>query len=307
MQPGIFPEPGAHALFLVFRASAPSAKSAREIARVLAKIPSTVIALGKEAPKAKVTATVSVGSSFWDLLSPGKRPVQLHPFRAMAMDDRSAPATHGDVFVHIISQQKDIAFELAQRVRSSLGSLVTLQEEVSGFRYKDKRDLTGFIDGSENPKGKARVPAAFIGDEDPDFRGGSYVFVQRYVHDLVKWGAVAQAEQEAIVGRTKKSSIELTGKKKLPSSHVERTVIEENGEELKVVRHSFPYGNTTEAGLFFVAYARRLDVVETMLRRMIGTTDDGEHDRLLEFSRAVTGATFFAPSATLLSTWGAER
>lgn len=301
-QAGIIPEPGGHGFFVVL-AQRPGAR-AREIARVVASVPARAAALARAEPRAKLAATVSFGSTFWDELSPEKRPAQLHPFRAMTMDSRSAVATGGDVFLHVVSHRKDLAWELASRVVDELRALTTTVEEVTGFRYRDMRDLSGFIDGTENPKGAARAKAALIAEEDPEFAGGSYVFVQRYVHDLPGWTALSTAEQEGIVGRTKKNSTELTGKKMLPSSHVARTVVEENGEELKIVRHSFPYGNTTEAGLYFVAYMRRLDIVETMLRRMIGATDDGHHDRLLEFTRAVSGATFFAPSLPLLTSLG---
>jgi putative iron-dependent peroxidase len=310
-QSGIIPEPGAHASFLVLRA-APAASpaqtqaQAREIARIIAGAPRRTAALSKEEPRAKLLTTASFGSSFWDLISPARRPAQLHPFRAMAMDARSAVSTGGDVFVHVVSHRQDIAFELARRLRDDLDGLTTMVEEVSGFRYRDSRDLTGFIDGSENPKGKARAKAALIGDEDPDFRGGSYVFVQRYIHDLKRWSALSTHEQEGVIGRTKKDSTELPDKKKPPSAHIARVVTEENGEELQIVRHSFPYGNTTEAGLYFVAYMRELRIAEKMLRRMIGATEDGQHDRLLEFTRAVSGATFFAPSARVLSSFASR-
>jgi putative iron-dependent peroxidase len=302
-QTGILPEPGAHALFLILDAETGHAAQAREIARVVAGVPRKAAAMTKADPRKKVACTVSFGSSFWDLISPEKRPLELHPFRAMTMDDRSAPSTGGDVFIHLVSQAKDLLFELAHALRAELGALVSVKEEISGFRYKDSRDLTGFIDGSENPKGKARAPAALIGDEEPAFSGGSYVFVQRYVHDLARWALLPVSEQEGIVGRTKKDSIELSDKKKPASSHVARTVVQENGQELKIVRHSFPYGDTSTAGLFFVAYARRLGIVETMLARMVGASGDNQHDRLLGFSRAVTGATFFAPSAPMLASF----
>ncbi len=190
------------------------------------------------------------------------------------------------------------------RITNQLGGSVTVMEEVHGFRYLDSRDLTGFIDGTENPKGAERAEVALIGDEDPDFAGGSYAFTQRYVHDLKRWAAVPQAEQEATIGRRKTDSEELETKP--PTAHISRVVIEEDGRELEIVRHSFPYGTVSESGLFFIAYSRTLDTTEKMLSRMMGTAGDGLHDHLMDYTRAVSGATFFAPSLPMLRALGSR-
>jgi putative iron-dependent peroxidase len=174
-------------------------------------------------------------------------------------------------------------------------------DEVHGFQYLDSRDLTGFIDGTENPQGKKeRMEVALISSEDPAFAGGSYVFTQRYVHKLQKWAAVPRNEQEKVIGRRKPDSQELSDRVKPPTAHISRVVIEENGEELEIVRHSFPYGTVSEAGLFFIAYSKTLDTPEKMLNRMMGTTRDGLHDHLMDYTQAVSGAHFFAPSLELL-------
>lgn len=301
-QPGVVPDPGAHALFLVMDVR----DHAAGVGQIAATIPQRIGAIVRADARARLTATVSFGSELWDALSP-RRPTHLHPFRAIAIDTRTAPATHGDLFLHVTSQRADLAFELAHSFKSALGNLVEVVDEVHGFRYRDSRDLTGFIDGTENPKGKARAKAALIGDEDPEFAGGSYVFTQRYVHDLGRWGVLPVPEQEGIIGRRKTDSKELPDAKKPPTAHIARVVIEENGEELEIVRHSFPYGSTTQAGLLFVAYMRRLEIAERMLRRMMGATDDGRHDRLLDYTRAVSGAHFFAPSLPLLRSLGAPK
>src|SRR5206468_1844421 len=186
--------------------------------------------------------------------------------------------------------------ELAARLMGALGDAVEVMDDVTGFRYLDGRDLTGFIDGTENPKGKGRAAAALIGAEDRDFAGGSYVYTQRYVHNLKKWAAVPLAEQEGAIGRRKRDSKELSDTVKLNTAHISRVVIEEDGEELEIVRHSFPYGTVSEAGLFFIAYTKDLRITEQMLGRMMGAAGDRLHDRLMDFTRAVSGATFFAPS-----------
>jgi len=247
---------------------------------------------------------VGIGSELWDRLSHGRRPEGLRPFKPLSAEGRTAPATGGDVLLHIASSRHDLNFELASRLARSFGGGAKVLEEVYGFRYLDTRDLTGFIDGTENPAGGERAKVALIGEEDASFAGGSYAATQRYVHHLEEWGKLAVADQEKIIGRTKPDSTELDEETKPATSHVSRTVIEKDGEELKILRHSFPYGTLRESGLFFIAYGRTLDNFETMLARMIGASGDGLHDRLIEFSHAVTGATFFVPSMELLASIG---
>jgi putative iron-dependent peroxidase len=304
-QSGILPEPGESALFLVLRVPDPARNAAR-VGQVAARIPALATRLARSAPRAKLTSVVGFGRPFWDLPSPTARPKAFRAFRALEAGGRRAPATGGDLLVHLISRRPDLCFELATQIRGELGEAALVMEEVRGFRYLDSRDLTGFIDGTENPKGKARAAAALIGREDPKFAGGSFAFTQRYVHDLAAWGRLSVSEQEKVIGRRKRDSRELSERAKPPTAHISRTVIEQDGEELEIVRHSFPYGTTSESGLFFIAYTRDLAIPEQMLARMIGSSADGQSDRLLEFSRAVSGGTFFAPSLRLLRSLGSR-
>jgi putative iron-dependent peroxidase len=302
-QPGILPEPGSAALFLVLRVVDP-ARDAKAVGKVLAGVPGAAAKLAATERGSRLVANVGIGSDFWDLLSPDRRPAGLRRFRSLEVAGRRAPATDGDALIHLVSRRHDLNVELAMQIRAALGDRVEVMDEVHGFKYRDGRDLTGFLDGTENPKGKARAAVALVGDEDRAFAGGSYVFTQRYVHDLAKWATLGVKEQEGVVGRRKADSVELSDAVKPPTAHIARTVIEENGEELEIVRHSFPYGTTSERGLFFIAYCRTLDIPERMLARMVGATDDGLHDRLLEFAHAVSGAYFFAPSLRVLRRLG---
>ena len=301
-QAGILPEPGPAALFVVLRVALPTL-DVKHVGKVLAGVPGLV---AKSDPTARVAVNVGIGSEYWDVLSPEKRPAGLRRFRSLEVEGRAAPNTGGDILLHIISKRPDVNFDLAMQVRNQLGDRVEVMDEVAGFKYRDGRDLTGFLDGTENPKGKTRAGVALIGDEDQAFAGGSYVFTQRYVHNLAKWATVPTKEQEGVIGRRKTDSKELSDDIKPLSSHVARTVIEQDGEELKIVRHSFPYGTSSEHGLFFIAYCRTLDIPELMMARMVGATSDGHHDRLMEFSRAVTGAHFFAPSLKTLKSLGSR-
>lgn len=298
-QEGILPEPGSHALFLVLKVR--NSRQARAVAKVVARVPSMAAKVGRLDRRSRLVANVAFGTRLWKRISPKAKPSGFRSFKKTGKGKLLAPATGGDILLHATSNRQDLNFELAKRLREELGDRVRVLEEVHGFRYLDARDLTGFIDGTENPKGKRdRSGVALIGDDDRAFSGGSFVFTQRYVHDLKSWNRLADSTQEKKIGRRKKNSVELRGKNKPPTSHIGRVVIEEKGEELEIVRHSFPYGDTSEAGLFFIAYTNDLKIPFKMLDRMLGTTGDGKHDHLMDFTKAVTGATFFAPSQAML-------
>jgi putative iron-dependent peroxidase len=298
-QPGILSTGGAHAYFLTLMVSDGAERGA--VRRAIRDILPVAQALAANATAARLLCTIGIGSGLWDRLSPENRPAGLRPFRAVQSEGRVAPATGGDLLVQITSGRHDVNLDLAMELVRRLQPVATLTEEVHGFRYRDSRDLTGFIDGTENPKGKARTVAALIGEEDRPFAGGSYVAVQRYVHDLERWRRLDDREQERIIGRTKRSSVELPKSKKPDTAHISRVVIEREGKELQILRQSYPWGTVRESGLYFVAYTKSLDIFDLMLARMMGAAEDRRHDRLMEFTRAVTGATFFAPSMETLS------
>jgi porphyrinogen peroxidase len=298
-QPGVLPAGGPHAYFLTFTVAGGAERTA--LNKAIRDIHPSARALAKKAKTARLQCTLGIGSELWDRLSPATRPAGLRPFRAVTANGRVAPATGGDLFLQITSSRHDLNLDLAMGLVRRLQPLATVVDEIHGFRYLDSRDLIGFIDGTENPKGKARAAAALIGQEDRLFAGGSYVAVQRYIHDLERWRKLDDREQEQIIGRTKRGSVELPKAKKPRTAHISRVVIERDGAELQILRQSYPWGTVREAGLYFAAYTKSLDVFDVMLARMMGTTGDGLHDRLMEFSRAVTGATFFVPSIETLS------
>jgi putative iron-dependent peroxidase len=296
-QPGVISDGGRTALFLILRVA--DADKAISVARILATIPEQVGTLAHRAPKARLDATIAVGARFWDRLRRPHRPALLKDFPAIRGPRLSAPSTGGDVFLHIKSDRPDLNFELARSVLHDLQGRVQVLEEVHGFTYLDSRDLTGFIDGTANPKRRARAGVAVIGEEDPRFAGGSYVITQRYVHDLDKWSKLLVREQEAAIGRSKRDSREL---KSAPAfAHIRRAEISDETGELKIVRQSLPYGTVSgDHGLFFVAYAKDPRRFDRMLSRLLGSAGDGVHDRLMEFTRAVSGAYFFAPGLKML-------
>jgi putative iron-dependent peroxidase len=257
---------------------------------------------------ADLTCIAAFGSDAWDRLFGNPRPAELHPFREIRSGGRHAVATPGDLLLHIRAQRMDMCFELATQIMERIGDAVSSADEVQGFRYFEDRDLLGFVDGTENPRGDVAREAVLIGDEDPRFAGGSYVIVQKYLHDMKGWNALSTEAQERIIGRKKLSDIEMDDAVKPTSAHSALTVIVENGKELKVLRDNMPFGQPGrgEFGTYFISYGRTPRVTELMLENMFVGRPPGNYDRLLDFSRAVTGGLFFAPSATFLESVGEE-
>jgi putative iron-dependent peroxidase len=250
----------------------------------------------------RLSCVMGFGSSAWDELFGAARPAELHPFREIRSGARHAVSTPGDLLFHIRAQRMDLCFELATQIMARIGDATTPQDEVHGFRYFDDRDLMGFVDGTENPRGDEASAAVLIGDEDAAFAGGSYVIVQKYLHDLAGWDLLSTEEQEKIIGRKKLSDIELDDSVKPTSAHNALTTIVEDGKEVKILRDNMPFGRAAqgEFGTYFIGYSRSPRTIETMLENMFIGRPPGNYDRLLDFSRAVTGNLFFIPTATFL-------
>src|SRR5580700_6065048 len=251
-----------------------------------------------------LSCVIGFGSDAWDRLFGSPRPAELHPFREIPAGSRHAVSTPGDLLFHIRAKRMDLSFELATQIMARIGNAVSPVDEVQGFRYFDERDLLGFVDGTENPRGAAATEAVLIGDEDAMFEGGSYVIVQKYLHDLDAWNALSTEAQERIIGRTKLSDIELDDSVKPTSAHSALTTIVEDGKEIKILRDNMPFGRVGygEYGTYFIGYSRSPRTIEQMLENMFVGRPPGNYDRLLDFSRAVTGNLFFVPSATFLET-----
>jgi putative iron-dependent peroxidase len=260
-------------------------------------------AVGFRAPEGPVAAVAGIGSDAWDRLFAGPRPAELHPFRPLAGAVHRAPATPGDLLFHVRHERMDVCFEFVAQAMTQLNGAATVVDEVHGFRYFDERDLMGFVDGTENPTGRAEVEAGLVSDADPAFAGGSYVIVQKYVHPLDVWNALSTEEQEQVIGRYKLSDIEMPDEVKPVNSHVAvNTIMEPDGTQRQIVRANMPFGEVGrgEFGTYYIAYAATPSVTERMLTRMFIGEPPGNTDRILDFSTALTGSLFFAPSADFL-------
>ncbi|SUA88634.1 Dyp-type peroxidase [Pandoraea pulmonicola] len=289
------------AIFLVATVRADEAAHAA-VRGWCADVAAYVRSVGKRVPSGNLSCVVGFSDGAWDRLFGAPRPVELHPFREFGAGKRHAPATPGDLLLHIRADQMDLCFDLATLMLGKLGDAVTVVDEVHGFRYFDMRAMIGFVDGTENPEGQEALEFTVMGDEDPEFAGGSYVLVQKYLHDMTGWNALPIEAQERIIGRTKLSDVEFDEGVKPSWSHSALTTLEENGKEIKILRDNMPFGRpgSAEFGTYFIGYARSPAPIEQMLENMFVGRPPGNYDRLLDFSTAVTGGLFFVPSALLL-------
>jgi putative iron-dependent peroxidase len=288
------------AMFLVVTVNAgPAAETA--VRALCGDLAGLLRAIGFRDLEGRLSCIMGVGSDAWDRLFGAPRPKELHPFKEIR-GVHHAVATPGDILFHIRATRMDLCFELAAQIMSRLDGAVSTADEVHGFQYFDDRDLLGFVDGTENPVDQAAIDATLIGEEDMAFAGGSYVIVQKYLHDLAAWNAVPVEQQEKIVGRTKLSDIELDDATKPTYAHNALTIIEEGGVEVKIVRANMPFGEVGkgEFGTYFIGYCRTPQRIEQMLENMFVGKPPGNYDRLLDVSRAVTGTLFFVPTATFL-------
>ena len=275
------------------------------VRNTLAGIDDLVKTVGFRDSSSRLSCVVGIGHDLWKRFTSSPLPSELHPFKPINGAAHDAPATPGDILFHIRAERADLCFEFERLLLSALGDAVQVADEVSGFRYFDARDLLGFIDGTANPVGNEVAPATLVGDEDPDFAGGSYVVVQKYLHNLTAWNAVPAGEQEAIIGRTKIDNVEIDDDDAPRKSHKSlATIVDENGDEHDILRDNMPFGapGRGEYGTYFIGYCRHLWVIEKMLERMFVGAPPGSYDRLLDFSTAKTGVTFFAPSRGVLAT-----
>jgi putative iron-dependent peroxidase len=214
----------------------------------------------------------------------------LRPFPAVSGPGGSFPSTQGALWLFVGGDDPGEILHRSRRVTQALGDFVRVDEDLPSFVYGGGRDLTGFEDGTENPKGDRAVDVAFgAGDART---GGSFVATQRWIHDLGGFERLSQKARNDVIGRDLDTNEELASAPL--SAHVKRTAQESFDPATFLLRRSMPWGDIREHGLYFVAYAATLDSFERILRRMAGL-EDGVSDALLKFSRAVTGGYYWCP------------
>lgn len=294
--------PAKASMFLVLTV-APGEDAQQAVRGLLADVPGLTRSVSFRVPDADLIGVVGIGSELWDRLFPDAKPAQLHPFPEIGGAKHTAPSTPGDL-LHLRAERLDMCFELARLVTDRLAGHTRIVDEVHGFKYFDQRDLLGFVDGTENPEGQDAVHAVTIGDEDPRFAGGSYVHIQKYLHDMTAWKALTTREQEDVIGRSKLDDVEMADDVKPSNSHVAlNDITDADGEDLDICRENMPFGSVTdgEFGTYFIGYAKDPSITERMLRNMFLGVPEGNYDRILDFSEAKTGSMYFVPTEDFLA------
>ena len=298
------------ATFLVVTAADKSSKDTiSTIRNGLASIGDLVKNVSIRHPTANLSCTVGIGSDAWDLLTSLTRPRDLHSFKEIKGAKHTAVSTPGDILFHIRSERRDVCFEFESQLLETLGDSIKVEDSTIGFRYFDARDLLGFVDGTANPVADEAKDTVFITESD-DSAGtdGSYVVVQKYLHNMSAWRALSVEQQEAIIGRRKFDNFELDDAEQgQQQAHKTLATIEdEQGNEHDILRDNMPFGSPSskEYGTYFIGYSKELWVIEKMLERMFVGNPPGLHDRILDYSTPLTGTTFFIPSASALESLG---
>lgn len=296
---GICAEPNLHSYYLLFNVL--DNKNAY-IRKALSKLPALFDYYADQFSEANMATVIAIGANYWDEFYPNARPKKLKPFSAMKCDDRIAPANNYDLFIEIRSDRGDVNHVVSTKVCELLSEAVELIEQVKGFRYLDGRDLTGFVDGTENPKGMHKRNVALV-DETSDVRflKGSYLHIQRYRHNMNLWQSLEEKQQEDVFGRTKRDDIEYASADKPVTAHTKRANLKDaDGKSIELLRQSMPYGHMKVQGLFFISYCKTPDNFELILRSMIEGDAHGNFDHMLKYTQAETGAAFFAPSVDFI-------
>jgi porphyrinogen peroxidase len=288
------------AIFLVLNLN-PGSEAESALKALCADLASLRRTVGFRDLNGQLSCVLGIGSVAWDRLFPGPRPKELHPFREIK-GVHHAVSTPGDLLFHIRAVRMDMCFEMAVLIMERLRVVSTVVDEVHGFKYFDDRDLIGFVDGTENPENDAACEATLVGSEDPDFSGGSYVIIQKYFHDLDAWNRLPVETQEKVIGRKKLSNVELDDATKPSHAHNALNTVIRDGKQVDILRDNMPFGEAGkgEFGTYFIGYARSPSITEEMLENMFLGKPHGNYDRLLDFSRAVSGCLFFVPSASFL-------
>ena len=297
---GICAEPNLHGFYLLFNVLDDKNAFVRA---ALSRLPALFEDYADQFSEANLTSVIAIGANYWDEFYPQARPVLLKAFPEMNNEDRIAPSSNVDIYIEIRSDRFDVNHIVSSKVCQLLADSVELIEQVQAFRFLDGRDLTGFVDGTENPQGMHRREVALVKSaDDAFFSSGSYLHIQRYQHNLTLWRSLKEKEQEDVYGRTKVDNIEYESQSKSLTAHTKRTSLkDEQGNSIEILRQSMPYGDMKRQGLFFVSYCQSPEPFEIMLKSMIYGDEHGHVDHLLKYTQAETGAAFFAPSLTFLT------
>ncbi len=298
-QGGIYAEPNLHGLTLLLNVMTDDVDSVR---RKIARIPAIIANLDDRFSESMLNGYVAVGSDYWDILYPQRRPLQLTGFPELRDGDRQAPRQPVDLLLSIRSDRFDVNFQSARTLLEWLGHDVELLEQLQTFRFMDGRDLMGFIDAPDNPRGLRRRQTALIkSDDDPYFQGGSYLFVQKFRHDLRRWEQLNTEIQEHVFGRQKISGERISEAVLSMVTHTRKArLTTSDGEPLAILRQNMPWGNLREQGLLGMYFAADPTHLIHWLKQRYIADEQGDYDPLLDYTEAVSNAAYFVPSVDFL-------
>ena len=251
-------------------------------------------------PNSGASVVMGISLEAWIKLDlPLPLPKEFEVFEQITGSKHTAVSTRGDLHFHVRASENSYCIDTAAVISTLLQNIAVCVEEVHGFRYWDSRSILGFVDGTENPHGQERATFGIIGDEDPAYKGCSYLFVQQYLHNMSAWKSLPVSEQEKVIGRSKSDDIEMPDGVKPSNSH---SALANVGDDLKIVRDNMPFGKvgTNEMGTYFIAYASSFITIKKMLNNMFIGMPLGNYDRILDFSTAKTGTLFFVPTFDML-------
>ena len=275
-----------------------------EVKAIFSRLCKLVINLNNSAeirfPVSRASCVMGIGYDAWLQLDlPAPLPKELVDFVPVTGEKHTAVSSKGDLHFHIRADNQSICYDMVAEITDLLSPVAISVEEIQGFRYWDGRSILGFVDGTENPHGQEREFFGVVGDDDPDYKGGSYLFVQKYIHDLTAWKGLSVQDQEKVIGRSKSNDIEMADEVKPANSHIALANV---GDDLKIVRDNMPFGSRSknEMGTYFIAYASKFSTVQKMLNNMFIGSPVGNYDRILDFSTAKTGSLFFVPTVDMM-------
>ena len=251
-------------------------------------------------PVSRASCIMGIGYDAWLRLNlPVPLPKELVNFVPIIGEKHVAVSSKGHLHFHIRADTTSICYDMASAIADILGPVAISTEEIHGFRYWDSRSILGFVDGTENPHGQDREYFSTVGDDDPVYKGGSYLFVQEYIHNLTAWKGLSTEQQEKVIGRYKSNDIEMADDLKPSNSHI---ALANLGDDFKIVRDNMPFGNmsTNEMGTYFIAYASTFSTVQKMLNNMFIGSPAGNYDRILDFSTPKTGSLYFVATFDMM-------
>lgn len=298
-QSGICDEPNLHGLTLFCHVMTDDVDVMR---RKIARIPSIIDELSDRFSEAMLNGFIAVGSEYWDILYPEQRPEGFNGFPELRAGHRNAPEQVYDLLINIRSDRYDANYLAARTLNEWLGYDIEIAENVHSFRYLDGRDLMGFVDAPDNPRGARRRSVALIEkQQSSQFEQGSYLFVQKFKHDLKRWDYLGAQRQEQIIGRDKLTAEKLPEADIIGVTHASKArLLDRNEQPIPLLRQNMAWGDTREQGMLVMYFSCQPKAVVNWLKQRYLDDELNQYDPLLDYTQAIINSSFFVPSRSFL-------